>query len=358
MSSFSVTARRVTVLPHGNADALEIAQVDGTEFVSVVRKGAFESGDLAVYIPEAAVVPQPVLEDLGLWGVERKGKIIGALAGPDGRRVKAIRLRGVLSQGLVHRPAGLDLAEGADYAEALGITKWEPPIPTSLSGEAVAVADLRSYTDIENIKNFPDALSDGEDVIMTEKLHGSCMICSLIDGEFRVSSKGLAGKGLALLPGEGPDGQAANAYWRAAQAAGVEAAVRGIAARSGASEVTVFGELLGVQDLMYGQAKGQLGFRAFDVRLDGAYADHAHFEALMSQAGLDCCPVLYRGPFSRRAAEEAASGPETVTGSEAHIREGVVVRPAAERQDPALGRVILKCISPAYLLRHGGTEYE
>ncbi|MYG14266.1 MAG: RNA ligase (ATP), partial [Gammaproteobacteria bacterium] len=40
-----------------------------------------------------------------------------------------------------------------------------------------------------------------------------------------------------------------------------------------------------------------------------------------------------------------------------HMREGVVVRPVAERESPGLGRVILKSVSGDYLTRKGGTEY-
>jgi RNA ligase (TIGR02306 family) len=75
--------------------------------------------------------------------------------------------------------------------------------------------------------------------------------------------------------------------------------------------------------------------------------------------GLCRVPVLYRGPFSAQALEEATNGRETLSGQEVHIREGVVVLPVKERFSAELptGRVALKSVSVAYLTRTGGTEF-
>ena len=47
---------------------------------------------------------------------------------------------------------------------------------------------FHTYTDIENYRNFPDLLQDGEEVVFTEKIHGKCTRVGLIrtsegDGE-------------------------------------------------------------------------------------------------------------------------------------------------------------------------------
>ncbi|MQY38851.1 hypothetical protein SRB17_68650 [Streptomyces sp. RB17] len=50
---------------------------------------------------------------------------------------------------------------------------------------------------------------------------------------------------------------------------------------------------------------------------------------------------------------------ETVSGRGPHLREGVVIRTAVERYSTVTGgRAIAKAVSPAYLTRKGGTEYE
>ena len=195
MSSFAVTAERLTIHPHPNADALELAQVG--DYRAVVGKGQFVTGDVAIYIPEQAIVPDRLIEEFGL---------VGRLAGKAANRVKAVRLRGELSQGLVVRPAelaGEDLATHAaartDFAERLGITKWVPQVPTHFSGRVSAEPDLLSWIDIENLQRFPDVFTPGEEVEATEKIHGTsytaCLVVAETPGEpprLLVTSKGLA----------------------------------------------------------------------------------------------------------------------------------------------------------------------
>lgn len=53
--------------------------------------------------------------------------------------------------------------------------------------------------------------------------------------------------------------------------------------------------------------------------------------------------------------EEYTSGTESVSGTGACIREGIVIKPLVERRDETLGRVILKSVSEAYLCRKGNT---
>lgn len=90
MSTLRVTAEVLTIHEHPNADALELAQVG--LYRAVVAKGAYRTGESALYIPEQSVLPAELIEELGLTG---------RLAGGKSDRVKAVRLRGELSQGIV-----------------------------------------------------------------------------------------------------------------------------------------------------------------------------------------------------------------------------------------------------------------
>jgi RNA ligase (TIGR02306 family) len=116
-----------------------------------------------------------------------------------------------------------------------------------------------------------------------------------------------------------------------------------------------------VQDLTYG-ADGRretLGYAVFDVsvEVDGEvrWLDP---EALLD-GRLPLVPRLYEGPYDIDRVLEIASGRETVSGRGLHLREGVVIRPAVERYSAVTGgRAIAKAVSPAYLTRKGGTEYE
>ncbi|MEU3839958.1 RNA ligase (ATP) [Streptomyces sp. NPDC028635] len=356
MSTLRVTAEVLTVHPHPDADALELAQVG--LYRAVVAKGAYRTGEAAVYIPEQAVLPAGLVEELGLTG---------RLAGGAANRVKAVRLRGELSQGIVCRPkalAGVDLAraakDGTDFAELLGITKWVPPVPPTMNGEVESAPELLPWVDIENIQRYPDVFAPGEPVVLTEKLHGTaCLVTHVADEErVYVSSKGFGAKSLALKE------DARNLYWRAVRAHGVAEAAARLARRLGARRVGIFGEVYGegVQDLSYG-ADGRrdqaLGYAVFDVsaEIDGAvrWLDPAG----LLDGELPLVPRLYEGPFAIERVLEWASGRETVSGKGLHLREGVVVRPARERYSPVTGgRAIAKAVSPAYLTRKGGTEFE
>ncbi|MDX2540988.1 RNA ligase (ATP) [Streptomyces sp. WI04-05B] len=355
MSTLRVTAEVLTIHPHPNADALELAQVG--LYRAVVAKGAYRTGEAAVYIPEQSVLPGELVDELGLTG---------RLAGTGSDRVKAVRLRGELSQGIVCRPralTGVDLAraaaEGADFAERLGIVKWVPPIPPTMNGDVESAPDLLSWVDIENIQRYPGIFTPGEPVVLTEKLHGSaCLLTYLADeGRVQVSSKGFGAKSLALK--EDPR----NLYWRAVTAHDVAGAAAELAERLGARRVGIFGEVYGagVQDLAYG-ADGRretLGYAVFDVsaEVDGEvrWLDAAE----LLEGRLPLVPKLFEGPYDIDRILEIASGRETVSGRGLHLREGVVIRPADERYSAVTGgRAIAKAVSPAYLTRKGGTEFE
>ncbi|MGW2720717.1 RNA ligase (ATP) [Streptomyces sp. NPDC001492] len=355
MSTLRVTAEVLTVHEHPNADALELAQVG--LYRAVVAKGAYRTGDAAVYIPEQSVLPTGLIEELGLTG---------RLAGSNSDRVKAVRLRGELSQGIVCRPkalADVDLAraalDGTDFAEQLGITKWVPPIPPTMNGEVESAPELLPWVDIENIQRFPDIFTPGEAVVLTEKLHGSaCLLTCLADEDrVHVSSKGFGAKSLALKEDR------RNLYWRAVHGHGVAEVAARLAERLGARRVGIFGEVYGagVQDLTYGAdgRRESLGYAVFDVsaEIDGTVRWLDPAELLGGE--LPLVPRLYEGAYDIERVLEVASGRETVSGRGLHLREGVVIRPAVERYSAVTGgRAIAKAVSAAYLTRKGGTEYE
>ncbi len=194
MSSFTVPIKCIRAIePHPNADAIEFAVIDG--YRSIIKKGQFQANDLVAYIPEASVLPEWLLKHLGFWDTE---KSTGKLNGSAGNRVKAIKLRGELSQGIclgviqdsadggqiITGPDDgcfANVNEGDDVASILGITKYEPPIPVSMAGEVFnAGTDLTLSFDVENWKSYPDILQDGEEVVFTEKLHGTCTVVAIL----------------------------------------------------------------------------------------------------------------------------------------------------------------------------------
>lgn len=360
MATFEVRVVPITVEAHPNADALELARVGG--YVSVIPKGRYTTGDLVAYIPEQAVVPDPILDELGLRG---------KLAGPEANRVRALKLRGILSQGLV-LPARDGWVAGDDVTEALGIVKYIPPIPAHMAGSMWAAGFDRTVKfDIENIKRFPDVIAEGEAVVYTEKLHGTwCQMGVMppdltdpVHGGLVVSSKGMADQGLAFMPHAAENQN--NLYLRAARVHDVEQRVRDVYGDLTAP-VFVLGEVYGAgvqKGFDYGANAGQdetLGFRVFDVYVglpgQGRYLDEVELDSFIGASGLERVPVLYRGPHSEAKLAEFTDGLTTL--GKGHIREGVVICPVFERRHDELGRVKLKSISAAYLTRKGEqTEY-
>lgn len=361
MSTFKVTVERLVVEPHPDADRLELAQVG--LYRAVVGKGDFKTGDYAIYVPEQAILPGDLIEELNLTG---------KLAGKDKNRVKAVRLRGALSQGIVCRPKALDGTDfsgdphpGFNYAELLGITKWIPEIPAHMSGAVIAAPDLIRWPDIENLKRYPDVFKAGELVVATEKIHGTCCLVTYDVASDRVfvSSKGFGEKSLALEEND------TNLYWRAVNEYGLRAKLKVEAQLAGATSIGLFGEVYGqgIQDLHYGKVAGHndtLGFVAFDMAAIIAggkvWLSPSDFAATAASHGIPTAPVLYDGPFDLAKLTEIASG-TTVLGDGAHIREGIVIRPrmrANEPSDVLGGRKIAKLVSDAYLLRKNATEFE
>ena len=107
----------ISLTPIPNADRIELARVLGWK--CVVKKGEFKVGDKCVYIEIDSIPPSdnPVFDFLK----HSNGKM---------DRVKTIKLRGQISQGLalpVNLFKGLEKYDvGDDVTKVLGITKWEP----------------------------------------------------------------------------------------------------------------------------------------------------------------------------------------------------------------------------------------
>lgn len=375
MSTFSVTVIPVKIEEHPNADALEIARIG--DYKSIVRKGDFRNGDLVAYIPEGAVLPQELISEMGLTG---------KLSGKDYNRVKAVKLRGVLSQGLC-LPARKGWKKGNDVAAELGIFKYEPVVPAGFQGELMSVGGSRTIKyDIENIKKFPNLFKDGEQVVMTEKCHGTFAMFAVMGKDnllpkpwprvfeevdayeyprLIVASKGVAAKGLAFKIHSEANNN--NIYVKTAMQLDIVPAVEEVFGLD--KSVFILGEIFGegVQDLSYGLTKPE--FRIFDIYVgnpgEGRFLNDKELDTACSFLDFARVPVLYRGPFSKEAVDTYTNGKEMVSGQHRHVREGVVIRPCIERQEtveadlPCWGRVQLKSVSEDYLLRKGKvTEFQ
>ena len=386
MSDFAVRVLPVrNVRDHPDADRLSIMDVLGYVTISAkLEDGShrYQDGDLVVYVGEGAVVPEYLLKP-GFWKDDPEGGPgKGILAGSRGDRVKAMRLRGVFSQGIMfpvqyaeghdrpfvtnERGTNIEVSEGGDVAEHLGITKYEPPVPVGMAGEVTAIFGKTANYDFESIQTVPDLFEDGEIVVATEKLHGTnCQIGYVpnlnndelfFDGNLYVGSKGMSAKGLVMKNNAANDG---NVYVRTLRGLidqGFGDKIRDLSVAYGGGVIRVFGEVYGkgVQDLAYGTTTPQ--FAVFDIQIDGQYVTYKSRLELAEQLGLPLVPVLYEGPFDREALVVHRDGKDSISGT--CVREGIVIVARDGGRHPNHGRKIGKWISPDYLTRKGNaTEF-
>ena len=180
-----------------NADAIEVATVGGWKVV--VKKGDFAPGDLAVYCEIDSFIPTTIAPFL-----TKPDQYPKVFEGVQGERLRTVRLRGQLSQGLLMPMSVMTdngviaqiLKEDEDVSQALGIVKYEAPIPACLAGEVKGMfPGFIPKTDQERIQNLSVELAEwvrlGYTFEKTEKLDGTSMTAFMVDGVFSICSRNL-----------------------------------------------------------------------------------------------------------------------------------------------------------------------
>lgn len=188
------------IRPIEGADAIECAVIGG--WAVVVKKGEFAPDTLAVYLEIDSWVPTELASFLS------KGKEPREFNGVKGERLRTVKLRGQVSQGLLLPMSVLNLEdngvvyktladEGDDVSELLGIQKYEAPVPAQLAGQVRGnFPGFVPKTDQERIQNLTAELREWQDNPaftweVTEKLDGSSMTVYVRDEDSGVCSRNL-----------------------------------------------------------------------------------------------------------------------------------------------------------------------
>jgi RNA ligase (TIGR02306 family) len=284
------TIRRIDELnPIEGADKIEVAIIGGWKVVA--QKGLYTVGNFAVYFEIDSWIPTELAPFLS------KGKDPREFEGVKGERLRTIKLRGQLSQGLlmplseIYDHVGGQIfgeicaEEGADLTELLGIKKWEKPMNAQLAGVCKGnFPSLIPKTDQERCQNLKKEIvaanEAGLKFEITEKLEGSSMTVYQIKGEFGVCSRNMD-----LKETEG------NSFWATARKDGIQEKMMAV---DEYWDFAIQGELIGpgIQGNIYNLKECE--FRVFDVYniRAGEYMLPQDRRRLIEQMGLKHAPVL------------------------------------------------------------------
>lgn len=334
------TIRRIDAIrPIEGADAIECAVVGG--WTVVVKKGEYEVGDLVVYCEIDSWIPNELAPFLS------KGQEPREYNGVKGERLRTVKLRGQLSQGLLLPLVDLygqlrglnNHFDGQDVTENLGIQKWEAPIPAQLAGlvRGGFPTDVPK-TDQERAQNLTAEIAqyvlDGDMWEITEKLDGSsCTYYLDLDDDFHVCSRNLD---LAY--------DETNTLWKVAIKNDIENKLRSL----GGQGVALQGELIGegIQKNRYG-IKGQ-EFYLFDVYAvkEQKYLCPEDRRALAEELSIKHVPVTVEEFVIEQTVEQLLQMAEAKSELNVCEREGIVFK----HRD---GQISFKAISNKFLLKGG-----
>lgn len=344
------SVQRITdIRPIDGADAIECARVLGWDVV--VKKGEFQPGDLAVYM-EIDSVPPDEEQYRFLWkNTEMR---------PNNFRIRTVKLRGQISQGILFQTK--QLHEGGDFpdrvyingakgqeqgalrcvgddvSELLGVTKYEPPLPTGSDDIEGQFFDGVPKTDEERVQSSTGAQHlaalQGRNYYITVKCDGSSMTVASHDGQVKIASRNYRLAKNVDSP-----------YWRAAYNS--EGLLDMVHTHP---EYAVQGELVGpgIQGNRLGLTEHYcLVFDIFD-RSMGRYLSLLEIRALEFDWGFNTVPLVEYGDCFTHSQESLLALAEGKYPNTTNEREGIVIRNAG-----TLDRVSFKVISNRFLLKGG-----
>jgi RNA ligase (TIGR02306 family) len=357
MSTIKNVVREVSAVEHHkNSDNLDLVLVDGWQVV--VRRCSFKVGDLVVYLEPGVVVSEQFADALEVTKyLDKKTDINGDKVLVVGK----IKLRGEPSFGLlIHAEDGFNLND--DIGDMYPFSKFEPPVKnTFFKGDAAPeVPAFNRYTDIENMRNYPDVFVEGEMVVVSEKVHGTnSRIGYITDNDGKLRHLAGSRRVIRKSPEEEVnqiDYYVVGTYWEPFAIEGVRQYLEACKLL-GHKNIILYGEIFGCGIQKWDYDRQKHDYVCFDICVDGVFLNHNSLSTLCSAFGIPMAPVLYCGPFDIETIRRLSNGPTVVGGSGAkHGREGVVVRPYNEATNPKISRKILKYVGDDFLFNKAAQD--
>ena len=336
-----VTIRTVTdIRPIENADSIVACQLD-YGWVVVARKDEYQVGEKACYLEIDSWVPTELAPFLS------KGKDPREYNGIRGERLKTVKLRGQISQGLILKldmvPQIMDQPEDIDLATILGVIKWEPPSDNSGGPNRSKPRGNFPYwlwkSDQERCQNFWNKIPRDIDMEVSVKLDGSSATYFYNANCLHVDEPrfGVCSRNLELKP---PETEEFDPWWEMAFKYDLETKLKNLG-----RNIALQGEVIGVK--MNGnweklEDRQLFIYNAFDID-NQRWLPSAERVALCNELGLQHVPILEFRKFDFANIEEAlayAEGPSIRNKT----REGVVFKAVD-------GSFSCKIISNLFLLK-------
>lgn len=331
--------------PIDGADAIELARV--LSWNLVVKKGEFNVGGKCVYIEVDSLVPTD----------RQEFEFLKKIAGSDGMaRIKTIRLRGQISQGLALPLSQFSFGElevGEDVTSLLDIKKYDPEIQeersmkAKLGGRARQWPEFLQKTDeirVQTLKWLVEKYK-GELFYVTEKLDGSSFTCYYKNGKFGICSRNME-----------IDRDETNAFWKTAIKMDIERKLTEYCQRENRN-IALQGELIGpgVQGNKYQLSALEIRlFNVYDID-KGCYLDYDIGLVGIVTGNLQLPTV----PFIHYVTRLPETVDEIIEMSKMNSTlnpnmpaEGIVFRPINEKWERKMGRVTFKAINPNFELKY------
>lgn len=345
------------IRPIPEADRIEVAEVDGWECV-VKKSEGFKPGDKIVYVEIDSIMPdRPEFEFLK----------------DRNMRVKTIKLRGQISQGLVLPlsvlPKGGEYKVGDDVTDILGVKKYDPQAEQEEKAAGGGKRGIKKYlmrfawfrrffgkkerdefpnwiskTDEERIQNkvvmFEHERDQRTPFIVTEKIDGTSgtfYIKRIRKNKFEF---GVCSRNRRLTPHDN------SSYWAVCDKFDIKRCLKGLLDAYDANSVILQGEIIGtgIQGNKY-EVTGY-DFYAFNLIADGVKINTVDMTAMLGWYNIKSVPIV----------EEEFTLPDTIAELVEYSKGRSKLLPSREREGLVIRsyekNISFKVINPDFLIKY------
>lgn len=333
--------------PIEEADRIELAHVLGWQ--CVVNKGQIQPMDTAVYFEIDSFLPiRPEFEFMRASSY-KNSDIMG-----EGFRLKTMRFRGQLSQGLllplsIFPEIPADAEVGTDVTELLGVRKWEIEERATTGGTVIGTLPYDiPHTDETRVQAMPELIQafSGLEYYISTKMDGSSHSIGIDENGFHVTGHNYEYK---------DDGS--SGFYKLVNERGYKGKLETFAKENGLKALTIQGEYCGPGILKNRLKLVKPEWYVFTIRENGKRVGLDRMLEICSTLGLDHVPIEERGQDlpAKYPTVEALLARADGDYPRGGKKEGIVIRPTEPVFCPLISASLsMKVVSNKYLLKNEG----